>query len=160
MITTRSFTIPANDYFIMLFKRWILRGWMWIVALIGILVILVRYNIDFLYVALILLFLVAPLIIMMKYLSYVTIPHNRYVLPEKYLEIDKEKIVTVMKKEENEERETFPIDLFTDGKILRKYYLLIIDEKRLFPIPRNIFDSEVDDNQFRQEVFFKIIRIK
>lgn len=99
-ITTNSFKVSGGEYVEILFKLFVGRWW-WIgaIAVIGVFS-LSAININFIYVALMLIFIVIPMIMAFLYIYYGLVPESRLSILEKSAIISSDAIELHFEKED------------------------------------------------------------
>ena len=152
-MVTRVFRLPAEKYFKMLFFRFLRRNSWWLAALAGGMLAALCWNPDVLYVLLILLFLVLPLLVLMKYFEYAAGAQTRRNVLDKYLEIDGDKIRFHFVDGRTEQL------LWSDIRFCRysgTACLLFTDKTCFIYVPRDAFASAADYQSFCRQVSDKI----
>ena len=152
-VTTRVFRLPAEKYFKILFLRFLRQKAVWIFAIIILSVIALWWNTDFFYVLLILIFLVFPFLLMMKYFEYATHPQNRWNILDKYIEMNDREIIFHFTDESRD------CVLWSDIRFFKsrsEAYLLFTDKKHFIYIPKDAFESDDEYLRFCRQMLVKI----
>ena len=154
MIKTKRFQYTPKEFFNILMvryikRRWWLFAWIWILALILILI----GNQDFLTFYLIGFAIVYPVLVMFQCWRYVNSKANQLLLSERHYELDTDKINGIL---DEDTRSAIKLEHFIKVEFIRNTYLLFIAKNQFVYIPADAFESEEDIKWFEAEIVNKI----
>ena len=152
-ITTDVFRLPADKYFKILFILFLRRKIIWIFFIAVILSVALWWNFDFFYLLLILIFLVFPFLLMIKYFEYIAYPQNRWNILDKYLIIDEKEIVFHFTDKSLDRFLWSDIRFF---KMRKAAFLLYTDKSRFIYIPKDAFGLNEEYLYFYRHMLTKI----
>ena len=153
IITTGVFRLPADKYFKILFILFLRRKIVWIFFIAVILSVALWWNFDFFYLLLILIFLVSPFLLMIKYFEYIAYPQNRWNILDKYLIIDEKEIVLHFTDKSLDRVLWSDICFF---KMRKAAFLLYTDKSHFIYIPKDAFGLNEEYLYFYRHMLMKI----
>lgn len=146
-----AFKISPKDYQKILFNRFINRWWFIFALLIGGISLLSVFNINFIYVALMVIFIIIPMIVTYLYFYYGLLPESRSAILEKSAEFTDNGITYIYKQEDKPDRiEVFNWDSIKGIEVGRKWVLLVFkrNDYTFLCIPYSAFDSSEEFSKF------------
>lgn len=154
MIQTKRFKLTPKELFIILItrsvkKRWWFSAWIWIAAIIMIIVDS-QNSLTYLMVGFAILI---PILAAIQFWRYVNSKSNKLMLHERYYEIDNDKINGIL---DEDTHSTIKIDHFIKVDCIRNSYLLFIAKNQFVYIPFASFESDDDRKWFETEIISKI----
>ncbi|MCM0665108.1 YcxB family protein [Flavobacterium tyrosinilyticum] len=154
MIKTKKFQLTKKEYFsfiirILLKKRWWLYALMWLFSF-G---ILFNDKKDYLINSIMIVGFLYPILTILTYWRFANSKENKIFFKERQYEIFSDRIISYMGEisEGTIDNQNF-IKVFE----LKDLYLLYISKGQCFYFPKRIFETQEDENWFRNEVFLKI----
>ena len=148
---TQAFKISPKDYQKILFNRFINRWWLVFAMIIGGISLLSFFNINFIYVALMVIFIIIPMIVTYLYFYYGLLPESRSAILEKSAEFTDEGIVYLYKQDDKPDRkELFKWECIKDVEVGKKWFLLVFKKNNytFLCIPYSAFDSTEELSKF------------
>lgn len=139
-----EFKISPKDYQKILFGRFVSRWWLVLALIIGMISLLSVFNINFIYVALMVIFIIIPMIVTYLYFYYGLIPESRSAILEKTAELTDEGIVYLYKQKDKPDRtELFEWSSIKSVEAGKKWLLLIFRKSNymFLCIPYSAFES-------------------
>lgn len=154
MIKTKKFQPTKKEYFsfmwrILLKKRWWLFAFMWLLTI----AILFKDEKDSSDTFLIIFSIAYPLLILFQYWRFVNSEENLILFKERQHEVFNDKIISHFGETTES---TIAMENFIKTFELSDVYLLYISKGESIYFPKRAFETKVDENWFRNEVFLKI----
>ncbi|MCR4031841.1 MULTISPECIES: YcxB family protein [Flavobacterium] len=154
MIKTKKFQLTKKEYFSFIIRILLKRRW-WLYAFIMFIsvAILFKDNKDSSDTFIIAFGFIYPLLILFQYWRFAYSKENKIIFKERQYEMYSDRIISYMGEisEGTIDNQNF-IKVFE----LKDLYLLYISKGQCFYFPKRIFESQEDENWFRNEVFLKI----
>lgn len=154
MIKTKKFQLTKNEYFsfiirILLKKRW----WLYAFMLLLSISILFTDNKDSSDIFIIVFGFIYPLLTLFQYWRFANSKENKIIFQERQYEVFKDKIIYNM----GEISEgTIDAQSFIKVFELKDLYLLYLSKGQCLYFPKRVFETQEDENWFRNEVYSKI----
>ena len=154
MIKTKKFQLTRKEYFsfiirVLLKKRWWLFAFMWFLTI----AILFKDEKDSSDTFLIVFSILYPLVILFQYWRFANSKENRSFFAEMQHEVFTDKIISQVGETS---QSTIAIQNFIKVLELKDLYLLYVSKSQCIYFPKRVFESQEDENWFRNEIFLKI----
>ena len=154
MIKTKKFQLTKKEYFsfiirVLLKKRW----WLFAFILLISIALIFKDKKDYTENSIMVFGFFYPLVILFHYWKFVNSKENKIFFTERQHEVYPDKITSQM----GEISEgTIAVTSFIKVLELNDLYLLYISKGQCLYFPKRIFETQEDENWFRNEVFLKI----
>jgi len=154
MIKTKKFQLTKKEYFMFLVRLELKRrGWLFAFMWIFSTLVLFTGKKDSFSVFIIVVGFMYPVLTIYKYWSFANSKDNKIIFKERQYEIFPDRIISRM----GEISEgTIDVQNFIKVFELKDLYLLYISKGQTFFLPKRVFETQEDENWFRNEVFLKV----
>jgi len=154
MIKTKQFKYTPKELFSLLTmrfikKRWWLLAWIWILAI----VLIIIDNHDSYAYFMCGLSILFPSILAIQFWRLVNSKGNKLLLYPRFYEIDNNKISGII---DEDTHSTTKLEHFIKAEFIRNTYLLFIAKNHVIYIPADSFESDDDRKWFESEIINKI----
>ncbi|MBO1735265.1 MAG: hypothetical protein DBY16_05305 [Coprobacter sp.] len=155
MITTESYKLTGSEYFKIIIKMWLGKTW-WAIALIFLLLFaLLPYDMDIVYVILMVIFLIIPSAVFYLWFVYALRPMTRLILLDKQVRIDTDGFTCLF---ENAPSRFIPWESVIRLRTTSRYMLIYTGKQDFFYVPYSAFRSPEDKKWFFSRVLPHITR--
>lgn len=154
-MTTLPYSTTASHYFNILLRRYFKRNALWLCTLVLLPFAFIPINLNFVYVALMILFLIVPLFIFHLYFSYALLPECRLSLLEKSVEINETGLICHF---ENHKDEPIAWHKIVRWQYEKNELILFTGKHSFFCLPLHVFSSKEDQTEFIEKYLKKLPR--
>lgn len=155
MITTEPYKLTGSEYFKIVIKMWLSRTW-WAISLVFLLLfVLLPYDMNIVYVMLMVVFLVIPSAVFYLWFVYALQPMTRLILLDKQVKIDTDGFTCLF---ENNLSRFISWESVTHLHVASRYVLIYTGKHDFFYIPYSAFRSPDDEKWFFTQILPHITR--
>lgn len=154
MIKTKKFQLTKKEYFMFLVRLELKRrGWLFLFMWMFSAFVLFTGKKDSFSIFIIVVGFMYPVLTIYKYWIFANSKDNKIIFYERQHEIFSDRIISGMGEISNS---TVPMQNFVKVFELNDLYLLYYTKGQAIFLPKRIFETQEDENWFRNEVFLKI----